>query len=105
MQNEPADDNDYHKFYEEEHLDLLHKVPGYHRSQRFELVNYLQGPFKEVPRFLVIHEFEHLNALDGPELREADSSPWVHNVFGNAKAVNVRGFKCVQGMGYANSKS
>ena len=104
MQNEPADDADYHKFYEEEHLDLLHKVPGYRRSQRYELVHVIKSDLKDIPRFLVVHEFEHLDALDGPELRHADSSPWVHKVFGNAKAVNVRGFKCVYSQGYTDSK-
>ena len=104
VQNEPSDEADYHKFYEEEHLDLLHKVPGYRRSQRYQLINLLQSDLKDVPRFLVIHEFEHLDALDGPELRHADSSPWVHKVFGNAKAVNVRGFKNVYRQGYTDSK-
>ncbi|KAK3721575.1 hypothetical protein LTR37_003131 [Vermiconidia calcicola] len=99
VQNEPSDDEDYHKFYEEEHLDLLHKVPGYRRSQRYKLARTLQGP-EGVPRFMVVHEFEYLDALDGPELRHADSSPWVHKVFGNAKSVNVRGFRCVSSLGY-----
>ena len=105
MQNEPADDHDYHKFYEEEHLGLLHKVPGYRRSQRYELINVLQSDLKDVPRFMVIHEFEHLDALDGPELKHADASPNTHRVFGTAKAVNVRGFKSVYSQGYTDSKS
>ena len=103
VQNEPADDQDYHDFYEKEHLDLLHKVPGYRRSQRYQLIDSPQAP-SDTPRFMVIHEWDHLDALDGPELRKADASPWVHRVFGNAKAVNVRGFKCVASKGYTNSK-
>ena len=102
VQNEPADDQDYHDFYEKEHLDLLHKVPGYRKSQRYQLSDPIKAP-ADTPRFMVVHEFEHLDALDGPELRHADASPWVHKVFGNAKAVNVRGFKCVYSQGYDNS--
>lgn len=103
VQCEPADDDEFHKFYEEEHLDLLRKVPGYRRAQRYELVNHMMGELKPVPRFLVIHEFNSLDALDGPELKAANSTPAVAKVFGNAKAANVRGFKCVRGMGYVDS--
>jgi hypothetical protein len=104
VQNEPADEQDYHDFYEKEHLDLLHKVPGYRRSQRYQLISSLPEQPLDTPRFMVIHEWDHLDALDGPELRAADASPWVHKVFGNAKRVNVRGFKCVSSKGYTNSK-
>ncbi|KAK5167822.1 uncharacterized protein LTR77_007521 [Saxophila tyrrhenica] len=100
VQNEPASDADYHDFYENEHLDLLHKVPGYRRSQRYKLVHNIMGAPEGTPRFLVIHEWDHLDALDGPELRAADSSPNVHRVFGTAKAVNVRGFRKVYDQGY-----
>lgn len=100
VQAEPADETDYHDFYETEHLDLLHKVPGYRRSQRYKLVRNIMGVPEGAPRFLVIHEFDHLDALDGPELRNADASPNVHRVFGNAKAMNVRGFRSVSSQGY-----
>jgi len=105
VQNEPADgkDDDYHDFYENEHLGLLHKVPGYRKSQRYKLAKTLQGAPEGVPRFMVIHEFEHLDALDGPELRHADASPNTHRVFGDAKAANIRGFKRVFSLGYSNS--
>lgn len=110
MQVEPADEDDYHKFYHEEHLGMLSKVPGYRRSQRYQLITTraekdtrAKGP-KNVPKFMAVHEFDHLNALDGPELREADASPNTIRVFGNAKMVNIRGFKLVKGWGYTNSK-
>lgn len=48
---------------------------------------------------MAVHEFDHLGALDGPELREADASPNTHRVFGQAKQVNIRGFKSVEGFG------
>jgi hypothetical protein len=103
VQCEPADEAEFHKFYEEEHLDMLHRVPGYRKSQRYQLINHMMGEVKPAPRFLVIHEFNSLDALDGPELREANATPAVGKVFGNASAVNVRGFKCIRGMGYVDS--
>jgi hypothetical protein len=63
----------------------------------------MMGDAKPVPRFLVIHEFSSLDALDGPELKAANATPSVAQVFGNAESANVRGFKCVKGMGYVDS--
>jgi len=96
VQNEPADVDDYHKFYHEEHLMMLNRVPGYRRSQRYELTDAItkgrQTP-EQPPRFLAVHEWENLDALDGPEQREADASENTIRVFGNAKMVSMRGFK------------
>ncbi|OAP57134.1 hypothetical protein AYL99_07871 [Fonsecaea erecta] len=93
VQMEPADDDDYNTFYRDEHLYMLSKVPGYRRSQRYQLVSSDDIDLSAVPRFMAVHEFETLDALDGPELREADASPNTHRVIGNSKAVSVRGFK------------
>lgn len=75
---------------------MLNKVPGYRRSQRYELTDAItagrQTP-KQPPRFLAVHEWESLDGLDGPEQREADASPNTIRVFGSAKMVSVRGFK------------
>ncbi|KAJ9630185.1 hypothetical protein H2204_008690 [Knufia peltigerae] len=99
VQNEPADADDYNKFYHEEHLHMLNRVPGYRRSQRYELIKGHDDSSSEAPRFMAVHEWDHFDALDGPELREADASPNTHRVFGNAKRVNIRGFKSVKGFG------
>lgn len=104
VQCEPADAAEYNDFYENEHLDLLHKVPGYRRSQRYKLVRKLIGAPDNTPTFMAVHEFDHLNALDGPELRAADASPTVTQVFGKSKGMNVRGFRKVYDQGYSGAK-
>ncbi|KAI1628309.1 hypothetical protein EDD37DRAFT_678474 [Exophiala viscosa] len=100
VQMEPNDDDDYDKFYRDEHLYMLSKVPGYRRSQRYQLVSSDHLSLSSVPRFMAIHEFETLETTDGPELREADASPNTHRVIGNAKFVNIRGFRLVKTLGH-----
>ncbi|EXJ56089.1 hypothetical protein A1O7_09020 [Cladophialophora yegresii CBS 114405] len=99
VQNEPADAVDYNKFYSEEHLDMLNRVPGYRRSQRYQLIKGHNEQTSDAPKFMAVHEWESLDALDGPEIREADASPNTHRVFGNAKKVNIRGFKSLKAFG------
>jgi hypothetical protein len=87
--------NDYNTFYTGEHLGMLSRVPGYRRSQRYELLtgNTEAAALGAVPRFMAVHEWDHLDALDGPELREADASVNTRRVFGSALMVNIRGFE------------
>ncbi|KIW86631.1 uncharacterized protein Z519_12756 [Cladophialophora bantiana CBS 173.52] len=99
VQMEPPDDDDYNNFYRDEHLYMLSRVPGYRRSQRYQLESSDDVDLSAVPRFMAVHEFETLDALDGPELREADASPNTHRIIGSAKAVSVRGFKLVKTFG------
>jgi hypothetical protein len=42
---------------------------------------------------MAVHEWNHLDALDGPELREADASVNTRRVFGSALKINIRGFE------------
>jgi len=92
---EPTDDEDYLDWYKNEHLSMLAKVPGYRRSQRYRLGKPTGMP-ENPPRFLVVHEWDSLDALDGPELREADASPNTKRILANNKAIDVRGFKLVK---------
>jgi hypothetical protein len=102
VQVEPVDDEDYHKFYHEEHLVMLSRVLGYRRSQCFELIEREANASTNALRFMAVHEFENLDSTDGPELRDANASPNTIRVFGNSKMVNVRGFKLVKGFGFVN---
>ena len=94
----PKDEDDYNDWYKNEHLGMLHKVPGYRRSQRYKLGkdDFAGRTPKDCPKYLVVHEWDHLQALDGPELREADASPNTIRILKNNRIVDVRGFKLVK---------
>ncbi|KAB5560327.1 hypothetical protein GE09DRAFT_1057933 [Coniochaeta sp. 2T2.1] len=90
---QPADVDDYNTFYSGEHLNMLSRVPGYRRSQRYKFVTGQTKASLGAPQFMAVHEWDHLDALDGPELREADASVNTRRVFGSALKVNIRGFQ------------
>ena len=93
MQILPIDVDDYNTFYSGEHLHMLSRVPGYRRSQRYEFVTADTEAALEAPQFMAVHEWDHLNSLDGPKLREADASENTIRVIGGALKVNIRGFE------------
>ena len=82
MRVQDGDVDDFNAWYEEEHIDMLSKVPGWLRTRRFKLeVGGLMGmPPAGQTEFLAVHDYEAKNGLDGPEHKAAASTPWRQKV-------------------------
>lgn len=91
----PEHESEFHRWYDEEHVPLLRKVPGWLRTRRFILedsgaAGALKGTegFKPPPKFLAMHEYADDQGLSGPEWKAAVSTPWRDKIF-----ENVQGFE------------
>ncbi|KAK5130458.1 hypothetical protein LTR08_002022 [Meristemomyces frigidus] len=78
MRVNEADLDDYNKWYEEEHTNMLSKIPGWLRTRRFEMV---VGGLKGMPpagqvECLAVHDYEAKNGQGGPEHKAAQDTPW-----------------------------
>ncbi|KAK3675481.1 hypothetical protein LTR78_004564 [Recurvomyces mirabilis] len=83
MRVKENDEEDFNKWYEEEHIDMLSKVPGWLRSRRFKTeVGGLMGmpPAGQV-EYLAVHDYEAKNGLGGPEHEAARTTAWRDRVF------------------------
>lgn len=60
------------KWYGEEHMDMLSKVPGWLRSRLFKISTLEKG---EPTRFLALHDYAKTNGLGGTEYQAATSTP------------------------------
>lgn len=69
----------YRKWYEEEHVGMLSKVPGWVRSRLFK-PSYLE-PGKTTLTFLALHDYARENGLGGPEHKAAMATPYRDEVF------------------------
>lgn len=68
----------FDKWYEEEHVGMLARIPGWLRTRRFRM---LVGGIKGMPptgqvECLAVHDFEEQNGLNGPEHQAATNTPW-----------------------------
>ncbi|RAH46742.1 putative alpha/beta hydrolase [Aspergillus brunneoviolaceus CBS 621.78] len=64
---------DYNRWYTEEHIPMLSRVPGWRCSRRF--VTAAIDP--KAPReYLTLHEYKATNGLGGPEHKAAMDTPW-----------------------------
>ena len=78
MRVNEADLEDFDNWYEQEHTDMLSKIPGWLRSRRFRMV---VGGLKGMPpqgqiECLAVHDFTAQNGLNGPEHQAAIDTPW-----------------------------
>ena len=83
MRVKETDAEDFNNWYEQEHTDMLSKVPGWLRTRRFKLeVGGLMGmpPQGEI-EYLAVHDYEAKNGLGGPEHEAARTTPWRNRVF------------------------
>lgn len=73
-----SDVDEFDRWYEEEHIDMVSKAPGWMRTRRFKmLVGGINGmpPAGQV-ELLAVHDFQQPPDLTGPEFKAAGATPW-----------------------------
>ncbi|KAI0327394.1 hypothetical protein GY45DRAFT_1133194 [Cubamyces sp. BRFM 1775] len=98
VKQEPGIEEDFNKWYDEEHIPMLAKVPGWVRSRRFVLVNSgatgTEAKADEKPtKYLTIHEWEDPDASSKEEFKAAIETEWAKKTVANATRFKVRMFK------------
>jgi hypothetical protein len=98
---EPTNEADYDAWYREEHLDALHSIPVYRRSQRYKLgplvPNVTRG---QPPRYVAIHEVDDIKEFfEGPDF-DAAWSEWTKKQVADAKAFVVRAWEKIMATGF-----
>ena len=72
----PEDPDDFEKWYREEHLGLLAKLPGYHRSLRYKIGPRTPLTQGETQPYLAIHFVDDVSAFGSKEAEVANTTPW-----------------------------
>ncbi|KAF8881824.1 hypothetical protein CPB84DRAFT_1851451 [Gymnopilus junonius] len=77
----PAVDEDFNKWYEEEHIDAIAKTLSWQRCRRYKLVDRVEltgkiDPAKKIHNYLAVHEFDSNDYNTTPEFIAAVSTPW-----------------------------
>lgn len=96
----PEHETDFNKWYDEEHIPMLSKVPGWLRTRRFVLKDSgasgkLVGTdgFKTPPKYLALHEYANTAVFEKPEWKAATSTEWRDRVFKNVTKFERRTFE------------
>jgi hypothetical protein len=73
-------DEDFDKWYREEHLFELSKCKGYTRTKRYNLVRGV--PESRRPKYLAVHEFND-DGFDMAEVMKTTETPWAKKTMGS----------------------
>jgi len=80
---EASQSEELDKWFDEEHVPMLRKVPGWRRSRRF---NTSSIDKKDETDYLAMHEFAPGTNLGGPEAKAASSTQWAQELMQKAVA-------------------
>ncbi|KAI1084611.1 Alpha/Beta hydrolase protein [Whalleya microplaca] len=83
----PGAEAEIQKWYEEEHLEMLSKIPGWLRSRLFKTSSLEKNG---AISFIALHDFAKENGLGGPEQRAAMSTPWREEIYAKYATVASR---------------
>ncbi|TFK80075.1 hypothetical protein K466DRAFT_395546 [Polyporus arcularius HHB13444] len=95
----PEFEEDFNKWYNEEHVKLLSKAPQWVRTTRYV---YKEGGVsgtddslkpKKVPKYLALHEWTDPSVVETEELKAALATPWTKKVAEYATVFDRRFFK------------
>ncbi|CAI6300928.1 unnamed protein product [Periconia digitata] len=75
-----ANEQELAKWYQEEHVPLLSKVPGWRRTRRF-VTSHLDIAEGREKVYLALHEYAPSNGLNGPEFKTATTTPWTEKMY------------------------
>ena len=92
-------EDEFNKWYHEEHMALVMKVPGWRKGTRYFLdseVGRGDGAGKLVCRYLAVHEFDNDKYMSTPEFKEATSTPWREEVMKGITGKEMRTFERVK---------
>lgn len=107
--------------YQEEHLNLLSKMPGYRRSLRYKLGPKMTAALSKgisdpargveekdgfIPNYLAIHEVNDIGqAFTSKEAEAANVTPWTVKHIKDSKVFVARAWKLVHQEGFASNNS
>jgi pimeloyl-ACP methyl ester carboxylesterase len=82
LQDGEDKEKELEKWYVEEHVPLLQKVPGWRRTRRF-VTSYLdlESGHRKEKEFLALHEYSPKNGLGGPEFVAATTTDWCAKIY------------------------
>jgi len=91
----PENEDDFNKWYDEEHMDLVARVTGWKRGRRYKLAEYTQikGADQPASKYLALHELDNGDFEHSEEIKHARSTEWAQRVIKSALRREVRVFR------------
>ncbi|KAF7553875.1 hypothetical protein G7046_g6975 [Stylonectria norvegica] len=90
MSPTPESTQDYHAWFDEEHLEMLADVPGWRTGHRFEWIRSAGNGDETASPFMSAHTYAEVSGLGGDIWRKSIETPWTKKVLANLNAPTHR---------------
>ncbi|KAK1625737.1 Alpha/Beta hydrolase protein [Colletotrichum phormii] len=84
-----SDEAEFKKWYDEEHIPMLSKVPGWLRTRLLKISSIGDGVGSKTT-FFVLHDYARTNGLGGPEHKASTATPWAAEMVKKVAGMNRR---------------
>ncbi|KAH9854560.1 hypothetical protein C2E23DRAFT_726234 [Lenzites betulinus] len=93
----PEAEADFNRWYDEEHIPMLSRIPGWVRSSRFVLVDAAAAGADaggvRAAKYFALHEIADLESMERPEFKASLATEWSQKILGNTTSFSLRVFK------------
>lgn len=96
---EPELEAEFNKWYDEDHVPIISRIPGWLRSRRFVLKDWTRGGVEgskdqtPVPKWLAVHEYTDLEWRKDPASKSLFDNEWTRRV--NAEIITKKEIRIV----------
>lgn len=84
MDVDPEYEEEFNRWYNEEHLPQLVKVPGALSGRRYKVVPFLEEygkkGFGRIPKYMTIYEHESIDIPNTEAFKKANFTPWTERM-------------------------
>jgi hypothetical protein len=94
-------DEDFDRWYKEEHYRTLAECKGYVRTRRYKLKTAMSA--KDIPTYLALHEFDG-DTLPVEDLAKSGDTPWAKKIMGALAGQEVFVFSLIGSWGDIKAK-
>jgi hypothetical protein len=96
IQPRAVNEEDFEKWYQEEHLRLLRELPGYRRCSRYVIGLKTPSMIVTQPaKYIAIHELNSLDAYSSKEAELANNTSWTVKHVEESEIAILRGWELV----------
>lgn len=96
----PQDPDDFNRWYSEEHLPLVVRIPGYLRTLRYRIGPLTPVTEEDVPTYLTVHEMEDLGGFASEEAKQSIETAWTKKQMAESRVFVSRGWRLVYSEGF-----
>ncbi|KAI9752416.1 MAG: hypothetical protein M4579_005640 [Chaenotheca gracillima] len=78
--DDPATVDEFHRWYNEQHIGHIREIPGWRTGSRYKFLHRSGDQAEYAAPIAVVHQYDENNGIGGPEFNESVNNPWTKRI-------------------------